>query len=84
MNPDIQSGDFGRILQLKSERQLTADEKYYLLKHHFVPDKNYSFSIYSIVITIGNFRENGLRIIMALFTLVDDGGYCKFCAVWKL
>ena len=30
IGPAVQSGDFGRIMKLKSQRQLTADEKYYI------------------------------------------------------
>ncbi len=47
MDPEVQSGDFGRIVALKTNRQQTPDEKYYLLKHHFVPDKNYNFPVHS-------------------------------------
>ena len=82
MNPDIQSGDFGCILQLKSERQLTAFEKYYLLKHHFVPDKNYSFPIYSISDHNRKFQRKWLEDYNGpVYSVVDDGRYCKLCVL---
>ena len=41
MHPDVCSGDLGRVIKLKLERNLRDDEKFYLLKHHFVPAKGY-------------------------------------------
>ena len=46
MDPVIYSDDFGRVVKLQSERRLTDDEIFYLLKHHFVPDKNYNFPLH--------------------------------------
>ena len=34
LHPAISSGDFGRVVKLKSERNLTDNEKYVLLKKH--------------------------------------------------
>ena len=42
INPVIQTGDFGKIVKLKAQRSLSEDEKYYLMKHHFVPSKRYN------------------------------------------
>ena len=39
----IRSGDFGKVVNLKACRNLTDEEKYYLLKHHFIPAQNYKF-----------------------------------------
>ncbi len=82
IDADVQSGDFGRIVKLMSSRQLTSDEKYYLLKHHFIPDKTYNFPIH-----IGDHNRkfqtkwldeyNGL-----VYSVSDDGGYCKFCVLF--
>ena len=37
LHPAISSGDFGRVVKLKTERNLTDNEKYVLLKKHFIP-----------------------------------------------
>ena len=42
LHPVVSSGDFGKVVQLKDQRELSDREKYYLLKHHFVPGKGYS------------------------------------------
>ena len=39
MHPDVCSGDLGRVIKLKLERNLRDDEKFYLLKHHFCSSK---------------------------------------------
>ena len=43
LHPAVSSGDFGKVVQLKAQRELSNREKFYLLKHHFVPSKGYSF-----------------------------------------
>ena len=43
MHPAVSSGDFGKVVQLKAQRELSDREKFYLLNHHFVPSKGYSF-----------------------------------------
>ena len=59
INPVIQSGDFGQIVKLKAQRSLTEDEKYYLMKHHFVPSKRYNFAAHSYGDLRGTFKANG-------------------------
>ena len=43
MHPDICSGDFGLVLKIKSQRNLTDNEKFFLLKNHFIPAKGFQF-----------------------------------------
>ena len=45
MDPAVTSGDFGKVMHLKSQRELTDEEKFYLLKHHFVPGKTFQFPL---------------------------------------
>lgn len=44
LHPDVSSGDLGKVVHLKAQRDLTDNEKYFLLKHHFVSSKDYHFS----------------------------------------
>lgn len=37
LHPDIASGDFSRVLQIKKQQNLTDHEKYHLLANHFRP-----------------------------------------------
>ena len=39
----ICSGDFGRIVELKTHRKLSNHEKYVSLKQHFIPIASYKF-----------------------------------------
>ena len=39
----MSSGDFSRVVELKQERPLVDQEKYYLLKNHFRPNFSYRF-----------------------------------------
>ncbi len=83
IDADVQSGDFGRIVKLMSSRQLTSDEKYYLLKHHFIPDKTYNFPIHSIGDHNRKFQTKWLDEYNGLvYSVSDDGGYCKFCVLF--
>ncbi len=83
IDPEVQSGDFGRIVALKTNRQLTPDEKYYLLKHHFVPDKNYNFPVHSTGNHNRKFQIKWLDEYNGLvYSITDDGGYCKFCVLF--
>ena len=75
IDPDLQSGDFGCIVKLKSSRQLTPDEKYYLLKHHFVLDKTYIFLIHSVRDLNRKFQRKWLDEHNGLiYSVSDDGG----------
>lgn len=83
MNPAVESGDFGRVVELKSERQLTNAEKYFLLKHHFIPDKNYKFPVHQLGDHNRRFQVKWLDEYKGLtYSVVDDGGYCKFCVLF--
>ena len=48
LHPAILSGDFGMVVKLKSERNLTDNEKYVMLKRHFIPAASYKFSCRSV------------------------------------
>ena len=37
LDPEVNSGGFHKVVQLKAKRGLTDYEKFYLLNHHFVP-----------------------------------------------
>ena len=39
----VASGDFGKVLKLMSQKALTDREMFFILKHHFVPHKDYNF-----------------------------------------
>ena len=69
MDPAINSGDFGRVVHLQSERGLSNDEKYYLLSITLFPIKSITFEFISLVTIIDDFRSIGLKNIMVLLTL---------------
>ena len=69
-DPIIQSGDFGQVIQLISERRLTNDEKYFLLKHHF-PNKGYNFPVHNFGDYNRRFRNKWLDEYNGL-VYVDD------------
>ena len=48
VDPVILTGDFGKVVKLKSERSLTDNEMYVLLKKHFIPAATYKFPCRSI------------------------------------
>ena len=60
MHPAISSGDFNRVVHLKSERDLTDSEKFYLLKHHFVPGISYQFPAHTFGKQSRRFQKNWL------------------------
>ena len=83
MDPAINSGDFGRVVHLQSERGLSNDEKYYLLKHHFDPNKKYNFPVHKFGDHNRRFQINWLEEYNGLaYSVIDDGGYCKFCVLF--
>ena len=43
MHPDICLGDLGLVLKIKFQRNLTHNEKFFLLKNHFIPAKGFQF-----------------------------------------
>ena len=79
----ISSGDFGQVVQLKSERDLTDNEKLFLLRHHFVPSKNYQFPAKVISGRTRHFQSSWLDQYNGLvYSELEDGGYCKFCVLF--
>ena len=83
IDPVVQSGDFGRVIKLKSERRLLDAEKYYLLKHHFVPTKTFNFPVHTFGDHNRRFQRGWLDDFNGLtYSISDDGGYCKFCVLF--
>ena len=41
----VSCGDFGRVVQIKTQVNLTDHQKFCLLQKHFVPSSNYKFPI---------------------------------------
>ena len=73
------------IVYLKSSIQLTPDVKYYLHKHHFVQNKNHIFLVHSIGDPIRKFERKWLDEYNGLvYSVSDDGGYCKFCVLFEI
>ncbi len=83
INPVIQSGYFGQIVKLKTQRSLTEDEKYYLMNNHFVPSKRYNFPACGFGDHQRHFQGSWLDKYNGLVcSESDDGGYCKFCVLF--
>ena len=85
INPVIQSSNFGQIVKLKAQISLTEDEKYYSMKHHFVPSKRYNFPAHGYDDRQRHFQGSWLDKYNGLvYSESDDGGYCKFCVLFAL
>ena len=85
IHPAISSGDFGRVVKLKSERNLTDNEKYVLLKNHFIPAASYKFPCHNIYGQKRSFQHSWLSKYMyngLVYSESQDGGYCKFCVLF--
>ena len=83
LHPDVSSGDLGRLVRLKAQRDLTDNEKYFLLKHHFVPCKNYHFPTRVINQRQRHFQKSWLDKYAGLvYSNSEDGGYCKYCVLF--
>ena len=83
MHPAISSGDFNRVVHLKYERDLTDSEKFYLLKHHFVPGISYQFPAQTFGKQSRRFQRNWLTKYNGLvYSQLADGGYCKYCVLF--
>ena len=83
LHPAISSGDFGRVIKLKSERNLTDNEKYVLLIKHFIPAASYKFPCHSINGQKRSFQHSWLSKYNGLvYSESQDGGYCKFCVLF--
>ena len=83
MDPAVSSGDFDRVVQLKTERDLTDSEKFFLLNHHFVPGNSYQFPAHTFGKQSRCFQRNWLTKYNGLvYSQEADGGYCKFCVLF--
>jgi len=83
MHPAILSGDFGRVIGLKAQRKVTDSEKFFLLKHHFVPRKGYQFPSCTFSGRQRHFQSSWLGKYSGLvYSESEDGGYCKFCVLF--
>ena len=77
------SGDFKRVLNLKEQRRLTDDEKYYLLCKHFTPTDTYHFPLVQHGKQNRSFQRAWLsRYHGLLYSEMDKGGYCKYCILF--
>ena len=77
----IRIGDFGKIV--KVSRKLTDDEKYVLMKHHFVPGLNYKFPSRSFNGRPRCFQSTWLSKFNGLvYSESENGGYCKYCVLF--
>ena len=84
LHPAISSGDLGRVVKLKSECNLTDNEKYVLLKKHFIPAASYKFPCHSINGQKRSFQHSWLSKYNGLvYSESQDGGYCKFCVLCR-
>ena len=82
-HPAVASGDFKRVLNLKEQRNLTDDEKYYLLVSHFVPAGTYQFPLVEHGKQSRSFQHSWLsRYPGLVYSEVDKGGCCKYCILF--
>lgn len=79
----LSSGDFGQVVQVKTERKLTDDEKYYLLTSHFNPPSTYKFPSVIHGSQKRSFQHSWLTNYNGLvYSEIDQGGYCKYCVLF--
>ena len=79
MHPAVSSGDFGQVVWRKAQRNITDSERFYLLKHHFVPRKGYKFPSHTFSGQQRLFQNSWLDRYSGLGNSESkDGGYCKF------
>ena len=79
----ICSRDLGEVIKLKSERQLTDQEKYMLLKIPFVPASNYRFPPRIFNGYTRHFQHAWLKSYNGLvYSVSEDGGFCKYCVLF--
>ena len=79
----ICSGDFGKVVELKTTRSLSDTEKLALLKHCFVPSPCYTFPTFEISGHQRSFQHSWLGKYNGLcYSVTDNGGYCKFCVLF--
>ena len=84
---DVQSaiscGDFGRVVQIKTQVNLTDHQKFFLLKKHFVPSSNHKFPTRMISNIPRHFQHSWLKSNPGLvYSESENGGYCKYCVLF--
>lgn len=84
LHPSVHSGDLGRVvLQVKPHRSLTDNEKFYLLKHHFVPAKGFQFPNRTFGNQKRQFQASWLERYNGLtYSPSENGGYCLYCVLF--
>ena len=79
----ISCGDFGRVVQIKTQVNLTDHQKFFLLQKHFVPSSNYKFPTRILSNTPRHFRHSWLKSNPGLvYSESQNGGYCKYCVLF--
>lgn len=79
----ISCGDFGRVVQIKTQVNLTDHQKFFLLKKHFVPSSNYKFPTRMISNIPRHFQHIWLKRNPGLvYSESKNGGYCKYCILF--
>ena len=74
----VSSGDFGKLVQLRT--QFSDQQKYFLLKKHFVPSCNYEFPTREMNKLQRHFQYSWLKRYPGLvYSESQNGGYCKYC-----
>ena len=80
MHPDICSGDLGLMLKIKSQRNLTDNEKFFLLKNHFIPAKGFQFPSRIFGSQNRQFQASWLERYNGLtYSPAEDGGFYFDC-----
>ena len=83
MHPAVRSGDFGQVVQLQAQRDLTDSEKFFLLKHHSVPSQGFQFPTHIFQEWRRHFQSSWLHKYGGLvYSESQDGGYCKYCILF--
>ena len=83
LHPAVTSGDFGKVVELKKERALVDQEKYYLLKNHFIPGSLYRFPAVLYGSRHRSFQLSWLSQYNGLvYSESNQGGYCKYCTLF--
>ena len=83
INPDIRTGDLGRVVKIKSQRKLSDHEKFFLLKNYFVPAKGFKFPSRNFGAQNRQFQMGWLDKYNGLtYSETEDGGFCLFCVLF--
>ena len=82
MHPAVSSGDFGQVVQLRAQKDLTDSEKFFLLKHHSVPGQGFQFPTRVFQERQRHFQSSWLDKYGGLvYSDSEYGGYCKYCVL---